>query len=202
MTWLMLLIFLIIAIIFYAIYLVFKKAFEEVGFTGWEASIIVFSSVVFGWINIPLIPYRDWIIGVNLGGAVLPIIISIYLMFRNRVFFRSIFGIAVVAYVAYNIARATPAGIVAEFPWWLLPPLAASFYSIIVAVKNKKKAASTAYVSGTMGALIGADFMHMKELLSMPGNGGMAVIGGASILDMVFLTGIIAVIVDAILYEK
>ncbi len=203
MPWMSLLVLLAISLLFYAVYLIFKKAFEEVGFNGWEASIIVFSSVIFGWIDIPLFPYHDWIIGVNLGGAVLPVIISLYLMFRNRVFLRSLVGIAVVAYVTYNVTHVVPSqGIVSEFPWWLLPPLAASFYSVAVAVRNKKKAASTAYVSGTMGALIGADFLHLKELLSVPGQGNMAVIGGAAILDMVFLTGIVAVIVDALLYEE
>ena len=196
-------IFLLIAILFYTFYSLIKKAFEEVGFTGWESSIIVFGSIILGMINLPLFKYNGWIIGINLGGALLPIIISIYLMVKNKVFFRVIIGIALVSYITYNFTYVSNRGIVSPFPLWLLPPIAASMYSVMVSIKSKRKAASIAYSSGTMGALIGADFLHLKELLSLrPHAGAMAVIGGASILDMVFLTGVIAVIVDALLYES
>ena len=192
---------LIIAIIFYAIYAVIKTAFEEVGFNGWEASTIVFSSIIFGWINLPLFYYSGWIVGINIGGALLPILISIYLMIKNKIVWRVFLGIIVVAYVTYNFTYVSNSGIVSPFPLWLLPPITASLYSIVAAIKSKKKAASLAYSSGTIGVLIGADILHLKELLSLPPS-GMAVIGGAAILDMVFLTGIIAVLVDALLYGK
>ena len=192
---------LIIAIIFYAVYAVIKTAFEEVGFNVWEASTLVFSSIIFGWINLPLFYYSGWIIGINVGGALLPIFISIYLMIKNRIVWRVFLGIIIVAYVTYNFTYVSSSGIVSPFPLWLLPPITASLYSIVAAIKSKKKAASLAYSSGTIGVLIGADILHLKELLSMPPS-GMAVIGGASILDMVFLTGIIAVLIDALLYGR
>ncbi len=198
-----LIIFLLVAILFYALYSLIKKAFEEVGFTGWESSIIVFGSIILGMVDLPLFRYNRWIVGINLGGALLPIIISIYLMAKNKVFFRVIIGIVLVSYITYNFTYVSNRGIVSPFPLWLLPPIAASMYSVMVAIKSKKKAASIAYSSGTMGALIGADFLHLRELLSLhPPPNTMAIIGGASILDMVFLTGVIAVIVDALLYES
>jgi len=196
-----LLLLLLAAILFYIFYVILKKAFEEVGFNGWEASLIVFGSIFLGAINIPLFSYNGWIVAINIGGALLPVAISLYLMIRNKVFVSVIFGIILVSYITYNLTGVSNEGIVCPFPFWLLPPIAASMYSVMVAIRNKRKAASIAYSSGTMGALIGADFLHLKELLSMPPH-GMAVIGGASILDMVFLTGIIAVMVDAFLYES
>ena len=196
-----LIIFLVIALVFYAFYSLIKRAFEEVGFSGWESSLIVFGGIIFGMIDLPLFKYHGWIIGINIGGAVLPIAISIYLMAKNKVFFRVILGIILISYITYNYTFVSSEGIVSPFPLWLLPPIAASMYSVMVAIKSRRKAASIAYASGTMGALIGADFMHMKELLSLPPK-GMAVIGGASIFDMVFLTGVIAVIIDALLYER
>jgi len=196
----LMLIFLIAAIIFYLFYSIIRRAFEEVGFSRGEASIIVFGSIFLGLIDIPLFKYNGWMVGVNLGGAVLPVIISLYLMVKNRVFVRVVGGIIVVAYITYNFTYVSNVGIVCPFPLWLLPPVVASMYSVIVAIKSRGKAASIAYSSGTMGALIGADFFHLHELLMLPPH-GMAVIGGASIFDMVFLTGIIAVMVDAILYE-
>jgi len=198
-----LVIFLLAALFFYAFYSLIKRAFEEVGFNNWESSTIVFGSVILGMVDIPLFKYNGWIIGVNVGGALLPIILSIYLMIKNRVFFRVILGIAIISYITYNYTYVSNRGIVSPFPLWLFPPIAASMYSVMVAIKNKRKAASIAYSSGTMGALMGADIFHLKELLSLhPRPNTMAVIGGAAILDMVFLTGVIAVIIDALLYES
>lgn len=194
-------IFLIIALLFYLLYMVLVTAFEEVGFNGWEAGLIVFSCIIFGSVNIELFSYGKWIIAINVGGALLPILISLYLMLSRKVFGKSLVGIIIVAYFAYEVTYATSAGIVSEFPYWLIPPFVASLYSVAVSLKNKKKAASIAYSSGTLGVLIGADLLHINEILQMP-KGGVASIGGAAILDMVFLTGIIAVLIDAFLYGR
>ena len=194
---------LLFAVLFYVVYIIIASAFEEVGFKSWEAGIIVFSCIIFRWVNLPIIKYGKWIIAINVGGALIPILISIYLMISRKVAGRSIIGMVIVAYFAYNVTHVTKAGVVATFPYWLIPPIAASMYSILVAIKNKKKAASTAYSSGTIGVLIGADLLHLKELLQIETkNVTVASIGGAAIFDMIFLTGIIAVLIDAILYKK
>ncbi len=194
---------LLLALIFYIFYLILQSAFEEVGFNKWEASIIVFSCIIFGWVDIPLFLYNKWMVAINMGGALIPLIISIYLMFSRKVAGRSMVGMLLVAYFAYHVTAVTKEGVVSSFPYWLLPPVVASLYSIVVSVKSKKKAASIAYSAGTMGVIIGADLLHLKELLSMEiPSRTMASIGGATILDMVFLTGVIAVLIDALLYGK
>jgi uncharacterized membrane protein len=194
---------LIFASLFFLFYLLLYSAFEGIGFKKWEAILIVFSSVFFSWINIPLFIHGKWTIAINVGGALIPIFVSIYLMISRRVSGRIILGIPLVAFVTYNVTRVTSEGIVSSFPWWLIPPLCASFYSIIVCNKNKRKASSIAYASGTIGVLIGADVFHLHELLSMDvAKDTLASIGGAAILDMVFLTGIIAVLIDIFLYGE
>lgn len=196
---------LIFAFLFYLIYLLIYSAFEEVGFKRWEASLIVFSCIIFGYniFDIPLFSYGNWIIAINIGGALLPILISMYLIFSRKVALRSFLGMIIVAYFAYNVTYVTRKGIVSDFPYWLIPPVVASIYSVLTGLKSKKKSASVAYSSGTIGVLIGADLFHLKELLKMEvGKTTVASIGGASILDMVFLTGVIAVLIDAILYGK
>ncbi|HHF56346.1 MAG TPA: DUF1614 domain-containing protein [Thermoplasmatales archaeon] len=194
---------LIFALIFYVFYILISSAFEEVGFKSWEASLIVFSCIIFGWVNLPLVKYNGWILAINVGGALIPMLISIYLMLSRKVAGRSVVGMIIVAYFAYKITSVTPEGVVSSFPNWLIPPIVASLYSIIASLKNKKKAASIAYSSGTMGVLIGADLLHLKELLQIKTSPAtIASIGGAAILDMVFLTGVIAVLIDALLYGK
>lgn len=194
---------LIIALLFFLFYLLAYSAFEEVGFEKWEAVLIVFSCIIFGWVDVPLFRYEKWIIAVNVGGALLPVLISIYLMISRRVSGRIILGMVVVAYVAYHVTDVTARGITSSFPYWLAPPLVASLYSLLVCTKSRKKAASIAYASGTMGVLLGADLLHLRELLNVHiHKTTVASIGGAAILDMVFLTGIIAVLIDALLYGR
>jgi len=194
---------LIFALIFYVFYILISSAFEEVGFKSWEASLIVFSCIICGWVNLPLGKYNGWILARKVGGALIPMLISIYLMLSRKVAGRSVVGMIIVAYFAYKITSVTPEGVVSSFPNWLIPPIVASLYSIIASLKNKKKAASIAYSSGTMGVLIGADLLHLKELLQIKTSPAtIASIGGAAILDMVFLTGVIAVLIDALLYGK
>ncbi|MBC7081175.1 MAG: DUF1614 domain-containing protein [Thermoplasmatales archaeon] len=193
-------IFLILALISFLVYSILTYVFEEVGFKWWEASLIVFGSVLFRNIDIPLFQYKGMIIAINLSGAFLPLMISIYLIISRKIFLRSLPGIAIVSFIAYMVSYPSSQGIVSPFPYWLLPPVSAGLYSLIAGYKNKRRVASIAYSCGTFGAIIGADFLHFEEFLEVA-SPGIASIGGAAILDMVFLTGIIAVIIAGLLYE-
>jgi len=195
----------------YLIYLVLTKAFKDMGFSSVEAIIIVFVSFLFGFdivlfgsniSNIYLFSYGNWNVGINMGGAVIPILLSIYLIFKKKLSLKKVFiGILVVAIITFFVSTPVAAkGIVATFPYWLLPAFISSIYSAISSWKDYKKAAPLAYISGTIGVLIGADFLHLPELLSYQSDKTInAIIGGAVVFDMIFLTGIIAVILDGVI---
>ncbi len=199
-------------------YLVVTKAFNDMGFNSFEAIIIVFVSFILGvglvdeyvgfsFSNIHLFTYNSWLVGINTGGAIIPIIISIYLAIKNKLITNKIqllkilLGITIVAIITYYVTAVDlQKGIVSKFPYWLLPVFFASLASIFLMWKDKRKAAPFAYICGTMGVLIGADVGHLWELvrIQIP-SARNAVIGGADIFDMVFITGILAVVVDGIL---
>lgn len=50
-----------------------------------------------------------------------------------------------------------------------------------------------AYISGTMGSLIGADLLNLKKIPEL--GASVASIGGAGTFDGIFLTGIISVLI-------
>ena len=203
--------------VIYLGYLIVTKAFNDMGFTSFEAIIIVFISFILGagildeytgfsFANIHLITYNNWCIGINTGGAVIPIILSIYLYIKNKLEMKKVLvGIMIVAVITYFVTFPDPQkGIVSRFPFWLLPVFFASLASIILLWHDKRKAAPFAYISGTIGVLIGADVFQLFSLLQfeLP-SAKNAIIGGADIFDMVFTTGILAVIVDGLLiYQK
>jgi uncharacterized membrane protein len=54
-----------------------------------------------------------------------------------------------------------------------------------------------AYVSGTLGTLIGADLLHLRQISKL--NAPVVSIGGAGTFDGIFLTGILAVLLSTFL---
>jgi uncharacterized membrane protein len=137
----------------------------------------------------------DWpgtIIAINLGGAVIPIALSLYLLFKNSIWLPAFIATVVVSAVCYAVAEPVRgAGIAIPI---FIPPLVACAVSCIVAWSQ---AAPVAYVSGSLGTLIGADLMNFSAIrdLGTP----VASIGGAGTFDGIFVTGIVAVVLASII---
>jgi uncharacterized membrane protein len=133
---------------------------------------------------------RTWpgtIIAVNVGGAVIPALLSIYLVIRHRIFVRALIGIAIVALTVHWMAYPVP-GVGIATPT-IVPPLVAASVGLLLSWRS---AAPLAYVAGCMGTLIGADLMNLDKISGL--GAPMASIGGAGTYDGIFVTGILAVL--------
>ncbi|UCE90844.1 MAG: DUF1614 domain-containing protein [Methanobacteriota archaeon] len=197
---------LLVLLVYLAYISTIRRVLETIGLTGGEAGTIILVTIFFGWISIPLFPYGGWWVGISLGGALIPLLICVKLLWSRRVgLAEGAIGIVIVAYVAYFLTRAEEGvGIVADIEWAFAPALAAGLYSMSTFWMDMSRAAPLAYVSGVMGTIVGADVFHLSEILSYaPPEEGVAMlsIGGANIFDMVYLTGIVAVIVAIIVYK-
>lgn len=140
----------------------------------------------------------DWpgtIIAVNLGGAVIPVVLSLYLLTRYRMWLLGAVATAVVAAVVHSLARPVQ-GVGIAVPIFA-PPLVTAAISFLL---SRDLAAPLAYVSGSLGTLIGADLLNLDWIrgLGTP----IASIGGAGVFDGIFLTGIIAVLLSALTGRK
>jgi len=130
------------------------------------------------------------IVAVNVGGALIPTGLAIYLWLKNRLYVEGLIAVAGVALVAHALARPVR-GVGISVPTFI-PPIVAAMVAVLLAWKQWKKSAPLAYVAGTLGTLIGADLMNLGAL---PGLGApIASIGGAGTFDGVFLTGLLAVL--------
>ena len=137
---------------------------------------------------IPFVEYRErTMIAVNVGGAVIPTLISLYLLFTTGLFFRGLLGVGIVSAVVYRLARPVP-GVGIAVPLFV-PPLVAAFTGLILA---PGQAPALAYIAGTMGCLIGADLLNLHRIAGL--GAPVASIGGAGTFDGIFFTGIIAVL--------
>jgi uncharacterized membrane protein len=202
------------------------SAFMKIGFSAGDAFLILLLSLVGSSINIPLatlksdipavrdnfvrsfgISYRvpirrltknETILAINVGGAIIPVLISAYLLTRfPSSFFMAGAGVLIVAIITYSVARpirgigiATPA---------LIPPLTAAVAAILLTsfihipdCPVDQCRVVTAYVGGVIGTLLGADILNLGKIKNL--GAPVASIGGAGTFDGIFLSGFIALL--------
>jgi uncharacterized membrane protein len=125
---------------------------------------------------------------VNVGGCVVPAAFSIYLLAQHGLnVYYVVLAVAAVALVCFKTTRPL-IGVGLGAPM-LLAPLAAVLISLALDPAN---AAPMAFISGTLGVLIGADLLHIGDIrrLGTP----FASIGGAGSFDGIFVSGLVAVL--------
>jgi uncharacterized membrane protein len=134
-------------------------------------------------------PYTGKItVVVNVGGAVVPVAFSFYLIAHNPLNpLQIIIAVAVVTIIAHTSSRPL-SGIGIGMPM-LIAPIAAA---LIASILDPLQRAPLAYISGTLGVLLGADLLRLKDIRKL--GAPIASIGGAGTFDGVFITGFIAVL--------
>lgn len=213
-----LILFFSLVILFFAIQIdVITLAFSEIGIPSHDVLFALFASLFGSFINIPVkripqkriatqrfasyfgvrhvIPLRrqnEMVLAVNLGGAVIPGLISIYLLFKTGMWLQAILATSFMVIVTYKLARPLK-GVGIALPAFV-PPVLAALVSMIFAYAN---APVVAYISGTMGTLIGTDLLHLNKITDL--DAPVASIGGAGTFDGIFLNGILAVLLSAFL---
>jgi uncharacterized membrane protein len=125
------------------------------------------------------------ILAVNLGGAVIPTLISLYVLINCQVPIRAIIATAIISAVVYKLARPVK-GLGIGVPMFV-PPLLAALTALILTPEHSPP---VAYIAGTLGTLIGADLLNLNKVRGL--GAPVAAIGGAGTFDGIFLTGIIA----------
>jgi uncharacterized membrane protein len=127
------------------------------------------------------------VLAVNVGGAVIPTILSIYLLVKTGRYWRTLGAVAIVTVVVHMVAKPVPGvGVVAPT---LVPPIAAVLAALLLC---RKSAPPVAYIAGSMGTLIGADLLNLAHIQGL--GAPVASIGGAGTFDGIFLSGILAVL--------
>ncbi len=187
-------------------------SFERLGLSPQATLMMLLGSLLGSWINLPLfrirsqappeiietpfgllrppaVPFAGYtVIAVNVGGCLVPILFSIYLMRRLDLPLAPLaLGTALVAGVSYLLSRPIP-GMGIGMPM-LAAPLTAALVAILLGDEYR---APFAYICGTMGVLIGADILRLKDIRRL--GAPVASIGGAGTFDGIFMTGVLAVL--------
>ena len=190
-----------------------RVAFDKLGLSQSSALLLMFSSLAGSVINLPLFRItsepprpgtlpplgRFWffqqleyhgktLIALNVGGCLVPLSFSLYLLTNNPLPpGDALLGVGVVTILARIFSRPI-SGLGIGMPLFIAP-IGAALAALII---NPEQSAPLAYISGTLGVLIGADLLRFKDIrrLGVP----LAAIGGAGTFDGIFISGIVAVL--------
>ena len=194
-----------------------RYAYEQLGVSPGGAVLLLLGSLIGSYVNIPIavisrksvvasqlidhfgmryqVPAAtDWggtVLAVNVGGAVIPVIMSFYLLVKWQLWREGLVATAVVAAICYLVSSPVP-GVGIAVPVFV--PVIAT--TIVALVLSRNHAAPLAYIACSLGTLIGADLMNFNRLSKL--NAPIASIGGAGTFDGIFLTGIAAVLIASI----
>jgi uncharacterized membrane protein len=178
---------LVVVLIFMVELRILAYAYRKIGVNPRYMFAVLVGSLIGSHVNIPLFATgpRGTIVAINVGGALIPILLSLYLFFHLRMYGRMLVGVVVVAVITHGLAYIVP-GVGIAVPM-LIPPLTAAGVGLILSFR---RAPPVAYVAGSMGTLIGADITNLGRIADL--GAPFVSIGGAGTFDGVFLTGIIA----------
>jgi len=190
-----------------------RYAYMRLGVSSGAALLLLLGSLIGSYFNIPVtelpgqrvlagqeieffgiryvVPVEvEWpgtVIALNVGGAVIPTLLSLYLLVKNQLWVRGLLATAGVALVCHLLAHPVRGLGIAEPVF--VPGVTTA---IIVLVLSRQHAAPLAYISGSLGTLIGADLLNLGKIQGL--GAPIASIGGAGTFDGIFLTGIVAVL--------
>jgi uncharacterized membrane protein len=174
-----------------------------------KVPIYTFREVKFFWVTwrMPEVEMgvRKTHILINVGGAIVPILISGYLVFFSIPFcstntslsyFRLLVVMLFVTFMTHRSSRIVK-GLGIATPMFG-PPVATVLVTLVVdAISPMSCPTQIAYVGGTLGALIGADLLNLHKLPEI--GAPVASIGGAGTFDGIFLTGLLSVLLVLLL---
>jgi len=196
---------------------ILRYAYMRLGVGPGAALLLLFGSLIGSYFNIPITILPDHsvrsgeivdfygmryvvplvtsgpgtVLAVDVGGAVIPTLMSSYLVLRYPLWFKAAVAVVIIAFVIHMMA--TPVkGVGIAVP--VFAPVVVT--AILAFILSREYAAPLAYVGGSMGTLIGADLLNLDKIAGL--GAPVASIGGAGTFDGIFLTGILAVLLAGI----
>ena len=197
---------------------ILQYAFEALGVSRRYMLLLLVCSLLGSYVNIPIahlgprpmhsgevvevfgmryvvpmvVGWPQTVLAINVGGAVIPVLLSIYLIVRHGQYFNSLIAVGIVTVAVHALARPVPGvGVVVPI---FIPPLITAAVALSL---SRFYAAPLAYIAGSLGTLLGADVLNLGRIQGL--GAPIASIGGAGKFDGIFLTGLVAMLLAGLL---
>ena len=173
-----------------------QRLLDRMRLTDKQAILFILAMVVGSFIDIPLI--GDKTLTINVGGAVLPSLLSIWLIVKadqtaERV--RAIAAMIMVAFIVFLGSRYLPY----EPDTMFLDPKLIYGISAGVVAYIFGRSRRSAFIGGVLGIVL-SDVIHLVNLLQK-GIRGTTAIGGAGAFDVVVIAGLVAIMMAELVGE-
>lgn len=155
-------------------------------------SLIVLLAGILSLIEVPVWP-RPAIL-VNIGGVIAPLVVCGVILWRRRpAWLPLLVGSLFVASLALVAGMISGRPFFLPFPAAILPSAAAAAVGVAFCRRKLIPALDVAYVSASIGTLVGLDLVPLLGSSSGSTPSGSITLGSGGILDLVFLSGVLAV---------
>jgi uncharacterized membrane protein len=194
-----------------------RYAYLRIGLSPGAAMMVLLASLIGSYFNVPVaqlpahrvvsgqlvsffgmeyvipmvVAWPGTIVAVNVGGALVPGLVSLFLFVRHWLWLRGCVAIACVAIVTHILAHPVY-GLGIALPIFV-PVIVTAVTALLL---SRRYAAPLAYIGGSMGTLIGADLLNLGRIQGL--GAPVASIGGAGTFDGIFVTGVLAVLITAL----
>lgn len=179
------------------------RILDRLRLTDKQALLFIIAMIVFSFVDIP-ISQQPINLTVNIGGAMLPVILAIYLLLRAErtvEWMRAIVASLITAGAVWGFSRIFIGNLTSPFEegYTFLDP--SYIFAIIAGVVAYLAGRSrrSAFIAGTIGILLG-DIINLIQLY-VGGIPGRVSIGGAGVFDTIVIAGILAVIIAELVGE-
>jgi uncharacterized membrane protein len=199
-----------------------RYAYEQLGVSSGAAVFILIASLLGSYVNIPIatlgsepvmaesvvvyfgVPYvvphlahaRQVVLAVNVGGAVIPTVLSLVLLSRNAIWGRGLLAAACVAVICHAYAEPVR-GVGIALPVFVGPLSATVVAALVAAVTQWRHVGALAYAGGSLGVLIGADLANLDRLVGI--GAPVLSLGGAGTFDGIYMTGVLSVLLASLI---
>jgi uncharacterized membrane protein len=196
---------------------ILRYAYTRLGVSAQTAFLLLLASLLGSYVNIPVWEFPEelvragrevvyhgtyyvvpvveqfpgTIVAVNVGGALIPTALSLYLLAKNDLWWPGIITTAIVTLLVHLLAQPVE-GVGITVPIFV-PPVITAMTALLISGHH---AAAVAYAGGSLGTLIGADLLNLGAVRGL--GAPVASIGGAGTFDGIFLTGIVAVLLASL----
>ncbi|HEY3658000.1 MAG TPA: DUF1614 domain-containing protein [Steroidobacteraceae bacterium] len=196
---------------------VLRYAYTRLGVSSRAALLLLLASLIGSYFNIPVAEFSgqrvlsgqevdffgmryvvpvvtEWpgtVLAVNVGGALIPSLMSLYLLIKNGLWVRGLLATIIVALMCHLFATPVP-GVGIALPVFI-PAVVTAIVALLLA---RRHAAPLAYIGGSLGTLIGADLLNLDKVQGI--GAPIASIGGAGTFDGIFLIAILAVLLASL----
>lgn len=140
--------------------------------------------------------YLTTLIAINIGGALIPLLLSVTLAFLIKKFiFKIIIDVVLLIFVSKAFSKVIQGVGVVMHP--LIPPIFAVLFSYILFIDQPQLVPVAAYISSVVGTLVGADLLNLNKIIEASPQ--LVSIGGMGTFDGIFLSGLFSIVFGELL---